>query len=250
MHIAERVTKMPHLVMISESYNATGEPPILSRRNYVEVVSRKNKRGKDARPVEKLCTHLTPAIHTDGMDKGRLVKVCADPNCKIHFGDKQQEEKQQLQWKAEKTAANKKAKLVVALRHRLLADVLKRAKPQFGTEELRMVARFVLRSLSHDLVCHLAKRHGSRNPKDARDWQMAEKARTLYKKADAAALAVLIFEAMLIGSVGNAAPTKEDDPLTEAATLYKVDVRKLRSALREDARKTTTRKGGKARTQG
>jgi hypothetical protein len=79
---------------------------------------------------------------------------------------------------------------------------------------------------------------------------LQEKARTLYKKADAATLTVLIFEAMLISSVGNATPTKEDDPLTDAVTLYKVDVRKLRSALRDDARKAITRKGRKAKTKG
>ncbi len=230
-HITKRVSTIPNLVQISENYNATGETPILPRRNYVEVVTRKSKKGKEARPEEKLCGHLTPAIHTDGMDKGRLVKVCADPTCKIHFGDRQQEEKQRLQWKAEKTAANRKAKETLAFRHRLLAEVLKRVKPQFGTEELRMVAHFVLRSLSHDLACRLAKRHDSQNPKDAHDWQMAEKARTLYKKADGAALAVLIFEAMLLSLAGNASASKDDDPLADAASLYKVDTKALRIAV-------------------
>jgi ParB family chromosome partitioning protein len=231
MHIAQRVTKIPNLVMISQNYNATDESPILPRSNYIEVVSRKNKKGKDARPEDKLCSHLTPAIHADGMNKGRLVKVCADPTCKIHFGNLQQEEKQRLRWKAEKTAANKKAKQTLAFRHRLLADVLKRVKPQFGTDELRIVAQFVLRSLSHELACRLAKRHGLQNPKEAHDWQMAEKARTLYKKADATGLAVLIFEAMLIGPAGSATANKDDDPLADAASLYKVDTKALRAAI-------------------
>ena len=184
-HIAQRVAKMPNLVMISEDHNMTGETPILGRRKYVEVVTRKIKKGRGTRPEDKLCANLVPAIHADGMDKGRLVKVCADPTCKVHFGERQDQEKQRLRWKAEKTAANQKAKQTLAFRYRLLADVLKRVKPEFGTEELRMVARFVLRSLSHELVCRVAKRHGFQNPKDAHDWQMAEKARTLYKKADA-----------------------------------------------------------------
>ena len=230
-HIAQRVLKIPNLVQISDNYNAADGTPILARRSYVEVVTRKSKKGKEARPQEKLCTHLTPAIHADGMDKGRLVKVCADPACKVHFGDRQQEEKQRLQWKAEKTAANRKAKGTLAFRHRLLADVLKRVRPPFGTGELRMVAQFVLRSLSHELACRLAKRHDLQNPKDAHDWQMAEKARALYKKADADGLAVLIFEAMLVGSAGSATDNKDDDPLTEAACLYKVDTKVLRSAV-------------------
>src|SRR5882724_3197344 len=165
------------------------------------------------------------------MDKGRLVKVCADPTCKIHFGNRLDEEKQRLQWKAEKTAANKKAKQTLAFRHRLLADVLKRVKPQFGTDELRIVAQFVLRLLSHELACRLAKRHGLQNPKDAHDWQMAEKARMLYKKADAAGLAALIFESMLIGPAGSATVDKEDDLLTDAASLFKVDTKALGIAV-------------------
>ncbi|MGB9511425.1 MAG: hypothetical protein WBU20_07065, partial [Candidatus Acidiferrum sp.] len=184
-------------------------------------------------------------------NKGRLVKVCADPACKVHFGDREQEEKQRLQWKVEKAAANRKAKETLAFRHRLLADVLKRVKPQFGTEELRMVAQFVLRSLSHDLASRLAKRHGLQNPKDAYDWQMAEKARTLHRKADGAALAVLIFEAMLISPAGNASPSKDDDPLADAASLYRVDTKALRAAVAKTEKEKAQKKnkaGGKEKT--
>jgi ParB family chromosome partitioning protein len=241
-HIAQRVRKMPNLVQISEDYKTTGEMPILGRRNYVEVVTHRGKKRREARPEEKLCAHMTPAIHADGIDKGRLVKVCADLTCKVHFGERQQEEKQRLEWKAEKTAANHQAKQTLAFRHRLLADVLKRVKPQFGTEELRMVAQFVLRSLSHELACRLAKRHGFQNPKDAHDWQMAEKARTLYKKADAAALAVLIFEAMLVGPAGSATADKDEDPLSDAASLCKIDAKALRTAVAKAEREKVQKK--------
>ncbi len=94
-----------------------------------------------------------------------------------------------------------------------------------------MVAQFVLGSLPHDLACRLAKRHGLQNPKDANDWQMAEKARALYRMADAAALAVLIFEAMLISPAGNASASKDDDRLADAASLYRVDTKALRAAV-------------------
>jgi ParB family chromosome partitioning protein len=96
-HVAQRVTTMPNLVMISENYKTTGETPILDRRNYVEVVTRRGKKGRNARPEEKLCGHLTIAIHADGMDKGRLAKVCANTTCKTHFGERQEQEKQRLQ---------------------------------------------------------------------------------------------------------------------------------------------------------
>ena len=249
-HIARRVVKTPNLVMISENYNTAGETPVLPRRNYVEVVTRKGKKGREARPEEKLCTHLTPAIHADGMDKGRLVKVCANPDCKIHFANRAQEEKQRLQWKAEKAAANQKAKQTLTFRHRLLADVLKRVKPQFGREELRMVAQFVLRSLSHELACRLAKRHGLQNSKDAHDWQMAEKARTLYKKMDAANLAVLIFEAMLIGPAGAASESNDGDPMLDAANLFNVDAKALRVAVAKAEKEKLQKKNKVAGAKG
>lgn len=241
-HITQRIEKMPNLVLISEKYTIAGETPIITRRNYVEVVTRKAKKGKEARPEQRLCDHLKPAIYADGMEKGRLVKVCADRTCKVHFREQQQQDKQRLQFKAEKTAANRKAKQTISFRHRLMADVLKRVKPQFGTEQMRMVACFALRSLPHELACRLAKRHGLQNPKDPRDYQMAEKARTLYKKADAAGLAVLIFEAVLLGSAERTTENKEDDLLTIAASLFKIDTKALRASVAKEEQEKARKK--------
>ena len=244
---------MPNLVLISEKYTIAGETPIIPRRNYVEVVTRKAKRGKEARPEQRLCDHLKPAIYADGMEKGRLVKICADRTCKVHFREQQQEEKQRLQFKAEKTAANRKMRQTISFRHHLMADVLKRVKPQFGTEEMRMVACFALRSLPHEQACRLAKRHGLQNPKDPRDWQMAEKARTLYKKADAAGLAMLIFEAILVGCVESASGSKDDDPLATAAALYEIDTKALRALVAKEAKekrqKKTEKTAGKLKAE-
>ena len=244
-HITQRIEKMPNLVLISEKYTVAGETPIIPRRNYVEVVTRKAKKGKEARPEQRLCDHLKPAIYADGMEKGRLVKVCADRTCKVHFREQQQEDKQRLQFKAEKTAADRKAKQTISFRHRVMADVLKRVKPQFGTEEMRMVACFALRSLSHELACRLAKRHGLQNPKDPRDYQMAEKAQTLYKKADGAELAVLIFEAMLLGSAERTTENKEDDPLSIAASLFKIDTKALRASVAKEEQEKARKKAKK-----
>jgi hypothetical protein len=83
----------------------------------------------------------------------------------------------------------------------------------------------------HGALSGFAKRHGLQNPKDAHDWQMAEKARMLYKKADAAGLAALIFESMLIGPAGSATVNKEDHLLTDTASHYKVDTKALRIAV-------------------
>ena len=235
-HITKRKETMPGLVLISENYTHAGEGEILPRRNYVEVIARKAKRGKQARPGERLCGHLSPAIYADGIDKGRLVKVCADKSCPIHFHEQQQQEKQQAEWKAERAVAKRKAKQTLTLRNRLLAEVVNRVKAPFGSDELRIVGRFVLRSLSHDLACRLAQRRGLANSKDAHDWHAAEKARNLYRKADAGELAALIFEAMLVGTAGDATVPKEDDLLADAARLCHIDVQRLRSVVAKGER--------------
>jgi hypothetical protein len=71
---------------------------------------------------------------------------------------------------------------------------------------------------------------------------MAEKARTLYKKADGAALAFLIFEAMLIGPAGNASASKDDDPLANAASLYEVYTKALRATVAKAATEKAAKK--------
>ncbi len=122
--------------------------------------------------------------------------------------------------------------------------MLKRAKPPFGADELRLVAQYALGTLSHDLACRLAKRHGFEPSKKGQEWEHAEKARSLYKTANGAALAVFVWEAMLLSLAAQTTET-DDDLLAEAAKLYKVDVRALRSALvkaekeKERKRKTT-----------
>jgi ParB family chromosome partitioning protein len=246
-HIARRVAKTPGLVMISDRRQAQGEAAILPRPNYVEVVAKKTKNSRHSRPEQRLCNHLTPAIHTNGMHKGRLVKVCADTNCKIHFANRQQEEKQRLAWIEERKAANRNAKQTVNLRHAILAEVLKRVKAPLGTEALRLVARFVLGSLSHDLACRIGKRHGLEPSKKAQDWELAEKARSLYKAADGTVLGPLIFEAMLLAVASSSTETK-DDPLTDSARLYKIDVRALRSAaVKAEKEKEQKKKTAKLR---
>jgi len=116
-----------------------------------------------------------------------------------------------------------------------------------------MVACFALRSLPHELACRLAKRHGLQNPKDPRNWQIAEKARTLYKKADAAELAMLIFEAILVGCVESTSESKDDDPLATAAGLYKIDAKALRAVVAKEAKgkaqKKAEKTGGKPKSE-
>jgi len=241
-HVAQRVATMPNLVQIAQGYASTSGTSALSRRDYVEVLVRRNVRTKNALPEQRLCPHLTTAIHVDGLEKGRLVKICANRECYVHFANRKKEEEQRRRWKQDRTAENRKAKQVLIFRHRVLAKIVKRVKAPLGCEELRFVTRFVLASLSHDLAARLAKRRGLGNAKEPKDWQAVERIRTLYKKLEAADLVPLLFEAILLSSVGNVAPDRRDDPLVTAAGLARVNVQAIRLAVAKEERKKEERK--------
>jgi hypothetical protein len=129
-----------------------------------------------------------------------------------------------------------------------MAEVLKKVKPQLGTEEMRIIARFLLRSLRHDLAKQLAKRHGLQDPKDSNDWKAVEKARTLYKRADATGIAQLIYEAILLDCVNTTNENKDDDPLTDAAALYKIDAKALRAAVAQAGADKEAKKAAKKKS--
>lgn len=138
-HITQRKQALPGLVLISGGYGVAGESQVLPHCDYVEVTARKTKKGKQQiRPDERLCDRLSPAIYADGIDKGRLVNVCADKSCPVHFRERREQEKH--------------------------------------------------------------------------DWRAGEKACNLYRRADGAGLAALIFEAVLVGPAGDLSAPKEDDP--------------------------------------
>jgi hypothetical protein len=74
---------------------------------------------------------------------------------------------------------------------------------------------------------------------------MAENARTLYKKADPSGLAVLIYEAMLLGSAERTTESKEDDPLSIAAALFKIDTNALRASIAKEEQEKARKKANK-----
>jgi hypothetical protein len=74
---------------------------------------------------------------------------------------------------------------------------------------------------------------------------MAEKARILYKRADAAGLAVLIFEAMLLGSAERTTDSEDDDPLSIAAAVFKIDRKTLRASVAKEEQEKARKKSQK-----
>ena len=84
-HVAKTLETKPQPVQISSAYN-TREGAPLGRNHHVELDIKKakaNGTGKAA-PSQKPCEKMTEAIVADGGKRGQIVKVCADPTCRVH----------------------------------------------------------------------------------------------------------------------------------------------------------------------
>jgi ParB family chromosome partitioning protein len=82
--------KKPELVQISSAWSSRDGAP-LGRNRYVELELRKTKTKSQtakASPAQKPCEKMTEAIVMDGGQRGQILKVCADPSCRTHYGNR------------------------------------------------------------------------------------------------------------------------------------------------------------------
>lgn len=89
-HVPKTMEKKPELIQFSSAWSSREGAP-LERNRYVELELKKGKAQTQAAktlPAQKPCENMTEAIVTDGGKRGQIVKVCADPNCRVHHGDK------------------------------------------------------------------------------------------------------------------------------------------------------------------
>ena len=85
-HVAKALESKPTLVQISSAWNSREGAP-LGRNQYVELEVKKAKTNGTAAKLpaaQKPCDKMAEAIVMDGGKRGQTVKVCADPNCRVH----------------------------------------------------------------------------------------------------------------------------------------------------------------------
>src|SRR5438552_2900089 len=159
-HIAKTMETKPELVQISSAWNTREGAPI-GRNRYVELQIKKAKaNGNLAKqpPFQKPCEKMADAIVMDGGNRGQVVKVCADPNCRVHHGDRPSP--QQLQRdRAQERKRIEKEKIAITARHRILAAILERVSVPLKKADLLTIAQHVLASVPYNRLPLLAKRH-------------------------------------------------------------------------------------------
>ena len=241
----------PQLIQISAAWNSREGAP-LGRNQYVELEVKKQKvNGASSKlPAnQKPCEKMAEAIVMDGGKRGQVVKVCADPTCRVHHPNTPSPQQVERE-RAEERKRIEKEKLAITTRHRVLATILQRVSAPLKKADLLAVAHYLIGHLSYSQVPALAKRHKVEVKKDTSSAQevLAKQVGTY----DESELCKLLLEISLLDSAYQRSNANSADVLMDAAKRYRVDTEKIQKAVAVELaakrdKKTKTKAKPKAR---
>ena len=229
-HIAKAMVKKPELVQISSAWN-TREGAPLGRTRYVELQIKKAKaNGSTAKQpaTQKPCEKMTDAIVMDGGNRGQIVKVCADPKCRVHRTDTPSPQQLQRDRQQERKRIEKE-KIAITTRHRILAGVLERVSVPLKKADLLTIAQHVLSSVSYNRLPLLAKRHKLEIEKSSAS--PVELLQRHFSRFDESALSCLLLEISLLESAYRSGGDPDSDVLITTAKRYRIDTEKVQKAV-------------------
>jgi ParB family chromosome partitioning protein len=143
-HVAKTLESKPALVQISSAWNSREGAP-LGRNQYVELEIKKAKANGTAAKLptaQKPCDKMAEAIVMDGGKRGQTVKVCADPNCRVHHPNTPSRQQVAKERAAERKRIEKE-KIAITARHRILAAILERVSVPLKKGDLLTIAQHV-----------------------------------------------------------------------------------------------------------
>jgi ParB family chromosome partitioning protein len=234
--VEKRIALNPELVQITTAYTIRGDNTVLPRSRYVTLQLTKSAKSKrPLSPHQRPCKHITEAIVVDGAERGHTVKVCAQPDCEVHFADRTNKVPSPEQLARERQLRRReleKRKLEITTRHRTLAEVLNKVASPLDRADLVLVANMLLEKTEPLRREALARRHkmveGSASEVTYPDVQKG--ITRLLRQLDESGLAKLIVEIALLGSVESASQ-QESDVLMATAKRHGVDPAKVRKGV-------------------
>jgi ParB family transcriptional regulator, chromosome partitioning protein len=232
--VERQIAEKPKLVQISTNHVSRTDGPVLSRSRYVALHLAKNGKSKQPlSPYQKPCKHMAEAIVVDGAERGHTVKVCAEPSCGVHFADRRASDPAQVAKEREQRRKEiEKRKLEITVRHRILAEVLKKVGTPLDRADLVLVASAMLDKTEPLRREMLAQRHkmveGTGN--EVTFPQVQKGLQRLLRQMDESGLSKLIVEVVLLGSVEGGS-SDETDVLAVTAKRHRVDAVKVRTAV-------------------
>jgi ParB family chromosome partitioning protein len=230
--VSRTLATKPKLIQISSAWNSRDGAP-LGRNHYVELEIKKPKINGAATklPVhQKPCEKMADAIVMDGGKRGQVVKVCADPSCRVHHPNTPSPQQVERE-RAEERKRIEKEKLAITTRHRILATILERVSDPLKKADLLAVADYLIGHLPYSQVPTLAKRHKVEAKKDSESAQeLLAKQVSKYGEQE---LCKLVLEISLLDSAYQRSGSS-DDLLMDAAKRYRVDTEKIQKAVAAD----------------
>jgi ParB family chromosome partitioning protein len=250
-HVTKTLESKPTLVQISSAWNSREGAP-LGRNQYVELEIKKAKANGAAKlpAAQKPCDKMAEAIVMDGGKRGQTVKVCADPNCRVHHPNTPSPQ-QVAKERAEERRRIEKDKLAITVRLRVLATILQRVSAPLKKADLLTVAHYLIGRLSYNQIPAVAKRHKIEVKKDSDSGQ--ELLAKHVERYDESELCKLLLEICLLDSAYQRSGSGRHDALLEVAKRYRVDSEKIRktvvdelAAKREKSRAEGSKRQAKA----
>jgi ParB family transcriptional regulator, chromosome partitioning protein len=232
-HIAKTMETKPELVQISSAWNTREGAPI-GRNRYVELQIKKAKANGNLvkqPPFQKPCEKMADAIVMDGGNRGQVVKVCADPDCRVHHGDRPSP--QQLQRdRAQERKRIEKEKIAITARHRILAAILERLSVPLKKADLLTIAKHALASVPYNRLPLVAKRHRLEIEKSSTSpVELLAKHVSRYDESD---LSRLLLEISLLESAYRSGGDPDSDVLFSTAKRYRIDAEMLQKAVAQE----------------
>ena len=232
--VERQIAEKPKLVQITTNHGTRGDGAVLPRNRYVALQLAKTAKAKQPlSPYQKPCTHMAEAIVVDGVERGHIAKICAEPSCTVHFADRRAPDPAQLAKEREQRRKEfEKQKLETTVRHRTLAEVLKKVSVPLERADLVLIANAMLERTEPLRRETLARRHKmvDGTASEVTYPQVQKGLARLLRQLDESGLSKLIVEIVLLGYVESAAQD-ETDALTAAAKRHRVDVAKVRQAV-------------------
>lgn len=234
-HVQRQLEAKPKLVQISTEYGGRVEGSVLPRSRYIALRLARSKGKQPLSPNEKPCKHIAEAIVVDGLERGHTAKVCAEPSCTVHFpgrNNKATNEAQLARERDQRRRELEKHKLETTVRHRVLAEVLKKISAPMERADLVLVANAMLERVEPLRREALARRHkmvdGSSS--EVTYPQVKKGLQRILRLLDESGLSKLIVEMVLLGTVESASQG-ETDVLTATAKRHGVDVAKVHTTV-------------------
>lgn len=230
-HTARLLEARSDLIQISSAYHRQQDGP-LPRGAYVELRVKEGKKAKGRpMPLEQPCEHRREAVVMDGGSQGRVVTVCAVPDCAVHGDPSRRTEpinpEERRRWEEQRRAEQRREaderRRVVATKGRLLTEVLQRVPVPLSKTDLEVITGALIQGTPHEHRRALCERHHL----DAQGSVLTSTYVTLLaqhaKGLDEAGLCRFLVELAVAGPVLNTLPLPEDCALVATAQRYRVD---------------------------